>query len=158
MDIGSFYFINDQYFIDFPEPTLSKNHETIHGQPHKRPCFYVFSNSTNNISWMVPISSQLKKYTNLYNNKMAKFGKCDTLAFGDVLGYRKAFLIQNMCPVTLSYIDSQYFDSNSGIPIRVSGVLEQDIIKKANRVLALVRIGKNLVFPDILTIEKKLIS
>lgn len=42
MDKGHFYYINDQYFIDFPDTMLMKNKETISGQPHDRPCFYAF--------------------------------------------------------------------------------------------------------------------
>lgn len=157
MDIGTFYFINDQYFIDFPDQYLSKNHETINGQRHGIPCFYGLTIGSDNIYWMIPISSQIRKYQNLYSNKIARYGNCDTLVFGNVLGYRKAFLIQNMCPVTAPYIDTQYIDSNSGLPVKVDGVLEQEIIHKANKILALVRKGKKLVFPDILEIEKKLI-
>ena len=29
MDIGHFYYLNDQYFIDFPDPKLMQNKETI---------------------------------------------------------------------------------------------------------------------------------
>ncbi len=42
MKTGHFYYINDQYFVDFPDPYLMKNKETIDGQAHDRPCFYAF--------------------------------------------------------------------------------------------------------------------
>ena len=40
MDTGHFYFLSDQYFIDFPDSNLMQNKETINGQSHGRPCFY----------------------------------------------------------------------------------------------------------------------
>lgn len=48
---------------------------------------------------MIPFSSRVSKFTGIYNKKIQKYGKCDTIVFGDVLGHRKAFLIQNMEPV-----------------------------------------------------------
>ena len=61
--------------------------------------------------WVIPISSQVSKYTAIYNNKLQRHGKCDTIVFGDVVGHRKAFLIQNMCPVTPKYIKDEYSKS-----------------------------------------------
>lgn len=42
MEIGHFYYIDDQYFIDFPDAYLMKNKENIDGETHDRPCFYAF--------------------------------------------------------------------------------------------------------------------
>jgi hypothetical protein len=97
---------------------------------------------------MIPISSQVSKYKNYYNAKMAKYKRCDTITFGKVLGKEKAFLIQNMCPVTSSYIKNEYID----------GAFEQVLLDKAKRVLALQRKGVKLIFPDVLGIEAKLLN
>lgn len=59
MDNGHFYFINDQYFIDFHDPYLMQNKEVINGQEHNRPCFFAFEDSNNKgLYWMIPFSSQ----------------------------------------------------------------------------------------------------
>lgn len=159
MDNGHFYFINDQYFIDFPDPYLMKNKEVINGQKHNRPCFYAFEDSNNKgLYWMIPFSSQTNKFHRIYSNKIAKYGKCDTIVFGKVLGHEKAFLIQNMCPISSKYINNEYVDSATNIPVRISGILEGELISKARRVLALQRQGKKLVFPDILKIEAAIIK
>ena len=100
MDKGHFYYINDQYFIDFPDTMLMKNKETISGQPHDRPCFYAFEDQRTGLYWLIPFSSQVAKYRRYYNTKLQKYKCCDTITFGEVLGREKAFLIQNMCPVT----------------------------------------------------------
>ena len=49
---------------------------------------------------MIPFSSQTSKFKGIYNKKMQKYHRCDTIVFGEVLGHEKAFLIQNMCPIT----------------------------------------------------------
>jgi hypothetical protein len=155
--VGHFYYIKDQYYLDFPDPKLMRNKERVNGVAHDRPCFFAFEETTSGILWLVPISSQISKYKAFYEEKVKKYHKCDTLAFGEVLGYEKAFLIQNMCPITQKYLKNEYVDNKDHIPVRVGKKLEQEIINKARKVLALERKGVNLIFPDVLAIEKKLI-
>lgn len=158
MNNGHFYYINDQYFIDFPDPFLMQNKEDVNGQSHDRPCFYAFQDTFTGLYWMIPFSSQVSKYRNYYNKKMKRYHRCDTLEFGYVLGHEKAFLIQNMCPITPNYIKNEYIDRVTNIPVRIDGALEKKLIDKAKRVLALQRKGIKLAFPDILAIESKLLS
>jgi len=158
MVVGHFYYINDQYFIDFPDNNLMRNRETINGKPHDRPCFYAFQDEKTKLYWMIPFSSQVSKYKPIYERKTQGNRRCDTIVFGEVLGHEKAFLIQNMCPVTQAYIKNKYIDAQSSLPVRVDGVLEKQLIEKAKRVLALQRRGINLIFPDVLSIEKKLLE
>ena len=42
---GHFYYIVDQYFVDFPDIYLMKNKETINGEVHDRPCFYAYKDN-----------------------------------------------------------------------------------------------------------------
>lgn len=154
---GHFYYIEDQYYIDFPDPMLMQNKEAVNEQAHDRPCFYAFEDSATGLYWMIPFSSQVSKYRKYYNDKINKYHRCDTITFGYVLGHEKAFLIQNMCPVTPEYIKNEYIDSNFNIPVRVDGRLEKELHEKAKRVLALQRKGINLIFPNVLSIEEKLL-
>lgn len=158
MDIGHFYYIDDQYFIDFPDPFLMTNKEAINGKPHNRPCFYAFLDSGTGLYWMIPFSSQVAKFRGYYNSKIQKYKKCDTIDFGFVLGHEKAFLIQNMCPITSKYILNEYCDATANVPVRIDGKFEQTLIEKARRVLALQRKGVKLIFPDVLSIEAKLLN
>lgn len=158
MNNGHFYYINDQYFIDFPDPNLMRNKESVAGQIHDRPCFYAFKDNSTGLFWLIPFSSQVTKFQMLYQRKMQRYQKCDTIAFGYVLGHQKAFLIQNMCPVTEEYIKNEYIDSNSNIPVRIDGIFEKELVEKAKRVLALQRKGLSLIFPDVASIESKLIQ
>lgn len=104
MEAGHFYYIDDSYFVDFPDSYLMKNKETVNGQVHDRPCFYAFQDNSTGIYWMIPFSSQISKFKKIYNRKMRKYKRCDTIVFGEVLGHEKVFLIQNMCPITSKYI------------------------------------------------------
>lgn len=89
---------------------------------------------------------------------MQKYKRCDTIVFGEVLGHEKAFLIQNMCPITPEYMKNEYIDSRANIPVRVNGVLEKELKEKASKILALQRRGLKLIFPNVLEIERKLID
>ena len=89
--------------------------------------------------------------------KLGKNPSIDTIVFGDVANTYSAFLIQNMFPVTLDYIESQYMKNK--VPIKVSKQLETEIIYKANKVLNLYNHGmKNIVFPNIDKILNKLLN
>ena len=158
MDEGHFYFLLDSYFTDFPDPYLMKNKESINGSLHDRPCFYAFRDEGTGLYWMIPFSSQVEKFRGYYNSKIERYGKCDTITFGEVLGFEKAFLIQNMCPVTEKYIKNEYIDSRASVPVRIDGRFEAELISKAKRVLALQRKGVKLIFPDVLKIEKELLG
>ncbi len=158
MDVGHFYFIDDQYYSDFKGMSLESNKDTINGQPHDRPCFYAFLDSSTGLYWMIPFSSKVQKYWNIYNKKIQRYHRCDTITFGYVLGYEKAFLIQNMCPITPKYIKNEYIDSATSLPVSIAGNLEADLIRKAKRVLALQRQGAKLIFPDVLKIEQALLN
>lgn len=158
MNKGYFYYIDDQHFLDFQDPFLMKNKENIKGQAHDRPCFYAFEDNSTGLYWMIPISSQVSKFKKYYNKKVSKYKNCDTLAFGYVLGHEKAFLIQNMCPIKPCYVKNQYIDQTTKKPVRIDGVFEKELLNKAKKVLALQRKGINLIFPNVLDIESKLLN
>ena len=154
MEVGHFYFLGNQYFVDFKDDKLMSNHEVVNGVIHDRPCYCCFKISDKeNIYWGIPISSQVNKYRRIYNSKMSQYGKCDTIEFGKVLGAERAFLIQNMCPITDKYIKNEYM--HSGVPVAVDFETNNRIKRKAIKVLALLHNGNtNLIFPNVLEIEE----
>ncbi len=156
MEAGRFYFITDEYFVNFPDPKLMKNREIVAGASHDRPCYCAFRDSSTGLYWMVPFSSRVAKFKQIYQQKIHQRGVCDTIIFGKVLGYEKAFLIQNMCPVTPDYVKNEYMDTVSGVAVRLNGAFEGKLIQKARKVLALQRSGVRLIFPDVLKIEGEL--
>lgn len=164
MKQGTFFFITDDFFIKYDsDERLMKNKEGS----HNRPCFYAFPDKKEpNIFWCIPISSQVEKYEKIVQNKILKqtakgykTPKCNTIRFGEVLGQKRAFLIQNMFPVTAAYISSVYIDKNTLNPVTIVPAVEKDIITNANDILKLVFRGyHNLVFSDIQQIYHDLIE
>lgn len=158
MNEGHFYFLTDQYFVDFPDSKLMTNKESVNGVSHDRPCFCAFLDGRTGLFWMIPISSQVEKFRRIYENKVLRSGRCDTIDFGYVLGHEKAFLIQNMCPATPKYIKNEYLDHFHNNPVQLDGAFERQLAKKARKVLTLQRKGIHLIFPDVLKIESQLLN
>lgn len=156
MDEGHFYFLDDKYFLDFNDNRLMSNHETVNGITHDRPCYCCLKTADNmSIYWGIPISSQVTKFKDIYNKKLSKYGRCDTIEFGYVLGAERAFLIQNMCPIVDKYIKNEYLQN--GKPVAVDYDTHNRIRRKAIKTLALLHNGnKGLIFPDVVRIEEKL--
>lgn len=155
LKVGHFYFLENQYFIDFNDDKLMSNHEAVNNVTHDRPCYCCLKLSDTDIYWGIPISSQVEKYKDIYNKKVARYGVCDTIEFGNVLGREKAFLIQNMCPITDKYIKNEYL--HEGAPVAIDRETHTRIQKKASKVLALLHHSKvNLIFPNVREIEEAL--
>ena len=145
------YFLSDQYYLDFPDDRLMKNKDVIEGVPHNRPCFFAFHDSKiSDIYWIVPISSKIEKFKQLERDKIKKYGRCNTIRFGTVLGRETAFLIQNMGPATEKYLTA-YIDKNKD-PIRIDDRLAADIVKNARAVLGMAKRGAKVIFPDVFKI------
>ncbi len=151
MPKAQLYFLSDQYYVDFPDDKLMKNKDIIDGVPHNRPCFYAFPDPKNPaIYWIVPISSRYEKFKKIEQGKIAKYGKCNTIRFGTVLGRNAAFLIQNMCPATEKYLTA-YIDKND-VPIQIDNRVAEDVARNAHEVLAMAKRGAKVVFPDVFKI------
>ena len=102
MDTGKLYFVKDEFYERFKGCGLLENKEIIDGKQHNRPCCYLFKYNQNDsdIYWLIPISSKIQKYTSEYRKSIEKYGKCDNISFGYVLGEKRAFLPQNLFPIT----------------------------------------------------------
>src|SRR5699024_573943 len=155
MPRAQLYFLSNEYYQDFPDDKLMQNKDTIDGVPHSRPCFFAFPDARiPEIYWVVPISSKYEKYKRIEQDKIKKYGRCNTIRFGTVLGRNTAFLIQNMCPATEKYL-TPYIDKNKQ-PIQIDGRVAADIEKNARSGLALAKRGAKVIFQDVFTIFKGL--
>lgn len=154
-----FYFISDSFFQDFPDKNLMQNKEIINGIRHDRPCFYAFHDSKyEELLWCVPISSKVEKYQNIFDKKIQKYGKCNTIRFGEVMGQKRAFLIQNIFPITTDYIADVYIDKNTKKEVTIDPKISKDIQNNAREVLKLNFRGIPVIFPNVLKIEATLIQ
>lgn len=155
MSGAQLYFLTDQYYQDFRDDKLMKNKDRIDGVLHNRPCFFAFQDSKNQkIFWVVPISSRYEKFKKIEQDKIKRYGHCNTIRFGTVLGRNAAFLIQNICPATENYL-TEYIDKNN-CPIRIDNRVAADVVKNAREVLGMAKRGAKVIFPDIFTIYRTL--
>ena len=138
-----FYFITDDYYDKFSDCGLSGNK----GSGHNRPCFYCLS--LEGYYWMVPISSQLNKYKTLYEEKCKKYPDYDGLEFGFVNGAEKAFLIQNVCPVTEEYISGIYKIQKGTVEVTINEDTSSKIKKKVNKVILMHKKHIRITMTDI---------
>jgi len=156
MKQGNFLFISDSFFEKYdPDKLLMKNKEGA----HDRPCFFAFPDKKEpDIFWCIPISSRVEKFERVAQQKVARQEQrgvqnpvCNTIRFGEVLGQKRAFLIQNMFPATAAYITNIYINKDTHLPVTIDPATEKDIQKNARNILKLVFRGhRKLVFSDIL--------
>ncbi len=147
MNTGSFYFIKDEYYERFSNCGLMGNKGADEKGAHGRPCFYCFE--ADGYFWMVPISSKTEKYAALYEEKKKRYKEYDGLRFGYVNGKYRAFLIQNVCPVSKEYIDCQYMIENNTVPVTIHNKLSAEINRIVRKIIRLNKRGIKIVLTNI---------
>lgn len=161
MEIGKLYFVKDSFYDRFQNCGLLENKEIINGKIHGRPCCYLFqfTKEDKDIYWMIPISSKVEKYKREMEKSKEKYGGlCDNISFGYILGEERAFLPQNLFPVTRNYISSVYIDKNTGKPISISNDLMAELNKKARKKIRYNQNGKRFGMTDIIKIYNELLK
>ena len=131
MEQGYFYFLTDDYYERFTDCGLMTNK----GMDHGRPCYYCFE--YDGVPWMIPISSQIDKYQGIYNKQSAKYRNYYGIRFGYVLGNKRAFLIQNICPVSYVYIAGQYINKASNDPVTIDSNFAKELEECAKQTIRL---------------------
>ena len=152
---GKFYFIKDEFFDVFKDYGLMENKDGV----TKRPCYFCFRDRKDKeIIWFVPISTKYDKYKKIYDNKKLKSRNKPVynFVFGNVLGKKAVFLIQNIFPTTEKYIEEKYTNSNKDVEIPT--VVKDEIIKIALRVVKLAEAGTNIPFYDIIEMKNTLLD
>ena len=148
---NGFYIIDDQYFMDFPDPFLRGNHE------ENRPHYYCFREENSPILWVIPLSSRVAKYKAEIIKKRSAGKPCDVFHILEIAGNESVFLIGDMFPATEKYIKREYTIEN--IPLKLLDKHQiSEINKRAKKVLNLIRreIRFNPTQPGVLVIEKQL--
>jgi len=146
MDIhaGKFYHLKDEFFSFVNDNKLMANKENGNLRPH---FFFIADANVDGIYWAVPLSSRVEKYRQLIQQKINKYGRCNTIIIGKMGGQDRVFLIQNMFPVIEKYVDHEHTINGKGIKIHKT--LEEQIRSNAKEVLNLRRRGMDFIFPDI---------
>ena len=149
---GFVYHIKDEYFEKVKDDNLMQNKE---GGAY-RPAFFCLRDKNTPLLWMVPLSSRVEKYREIYDKQMQKYGNCLTIVLGEFDGKEVAFLLQNMFPITEYYIEHIHTRNNNPIP--VSRSLHQKVRMNMKKLFQLHARGKKVVFPDISRLEKLMLA
>ena len=150
---GKFYFIKDEFFNLFKDCGLMVNKEN----GNKRPCYFCFRDKFNKeIIWFVPISTRYEKYKNIYEYKKKKQHRVYNFVFGEVVGKKAVFLIQNIFPTTEKYVLEKYVTENKDVEISLN--VRKKIIAYSRQVIMKARQGINIPFYNILDMEKILLN
>lgn len=138
---GYLYHIKDEYFNKINDENVMQNHE----KGKKRPTYFTIKDGK--ILWFIPISSKVDKYKNIVNNKIKKYGVCNTILIEKIFEEESAILIQNAFPTLEKYIDHVHI--KDGKPARVPEKLEKIIYKDFKEVMELHNRGIKVFFTDI---------
>ena len=150
---GKFYFIKDEFFDIFKDYGLMVNKEN----GNKRPCYFCFRDKFNKkIIWFVPISTKYEKYKKIYEYKKQKQHRVYNFVFGEVVGKKSVFLIQNIFPTTEEYILEKYITENKDVEIALK--VRNKIIAYSRQVIMKAEQGINIPFYDIIEMKNMLLS
>lgn len=144
ISVGKSYHIKDDFFLLINDEKLMSNKENNNYRPH---FFFYVDPQTEGMYWAIPQSTKVSKYQTLIQQKIKKYGKCNTIIIGNFGGRDNVFLIQNMFPIIEKYVDHEH--TIGGLSVPIHSELSADIIANANQVLSLHKRGHKLVFPDI---------
>ena len=150
LEVGYVYHIKEEYFKVVKDSKLMVNHEGN----NTRPNYFCIKKEDSDLLWFIPMSSKIEKYKKIINDKITKYGKCDTIVIGNYRNREQAFLIQNIFPITEKYID--HIDTANGKAIQVASETRREIVEKVKLIFKLKDRGINLIFPNVDEISKQL--
>ena len=145
---GYLYHIKDEYFDVVNDDSLMQNHE----RGKKRPTYFTIKEGY--ILWFIPISSKVDKYQRIIDNKIEKYGFCNTIIIRKIADEDAAILLQNAFPTLEKYID--HVHTIDGVPFQVPTDLQHEIKSMFKNMLGLKKRGKNLFFTDIDKLKQKM--
>ncbi len=140
---GYVYHIKDEYFEIVNDKTLMRNHEN----GKARPTYFCIRDKNTDILWFIPMSSQVEKYKKLRNDKIKKYGNCDSILIKEFLGKESVFLLQNMFPTIEKYVDHVHIVN--GVESKVISRIEKELEVSFNKLMNLIKHGKKVVFTDV---------
>ena len=147
---GYIYHIKDEFFDIVNDESLMTNHE----RGKKRPTYFTIRD--NNILWFIPLSSKVEKYKKVVDDKIKKYGFCNTILIDKVFDVDNAILLQNAFPTLEKYID--HVHTINGKPARVSKNLEKTILSYFKNLMKLHNRGINVFFANVDKIKEKILD
>ena len=150
VETGYLYHIKDEYFDVVNDDSLMRNHE----RGKKIPTYFTIKDK--NILWFIPISSKIEKYKKIIDNKIKKYGFCNTIIIRKIAGEDAAILLQNAFPTLEKYID--HVHTVNGVPLKVPTDLQTEIKTLFKNMLGLKKRGTDLFFLNIDNLMDKMLN
>lgn len=153
------YIIKDEFYEKFNDPNLKGNKQ------ENRPHYYCFKDKTEELYWVIPLSSKVEKFEKIIKKKeekniaLKRRKRCDNIYIINLSGEKNAVLIQDMFPITKKYI-KRYFTKNSNA-IEVKNEKDINEIKiRAKQILSLIKKGIRFMpnQANVLKIKKELLK
>lgn len=147
-----FYIIKDKFFEDMSDPYLKGN------KAGNRPHYYCFEDTCTGIYWMIPLSSQVDKYKRIMETKEKAGKPCDIIHIVKLDDSREsAFLIQDMFPITMKYIEREYTIAGNHL-ILTSEHTAKEIEQKAKKIMGMLKRGVKFTptQPNVMAILERL--
>ena len=138
---GYLYHIKDEYFNKINDKNLMQNHE----RGKKRPTYFTIKDGK--ILWFIPVSSKVDKYKKIVNNKIKKYGFCNTIIIEKLFNDESVILLQNAFPTLEKYIEQEY--KKAGISIKVPKAVKEEIDKKTRDIFAFTNRGVIATFTNL---------
>ena len=148
VETGYLYHIKDEFFDIVTDESLMSNHE----RGKKRPTYFTIID--NDILWFIPLSSKVEKYKKIIDQKIQKYGFCNTIFIRKILEQDSVILFQNAFPTLEKYID--HVHTYNGVPAKVSVLLKEEILNNFKELMKLKERGINLFFTDVDKIKKQM--
>lgn len=148
LQTGYIYHIKDEFFDVMNDKNLMRNHE----RGRKRPTYFAIKDE--DILWFIPLSSKVDKYKKIIDNKIKRYGFCNTILIRNVISKPCAILLQNAFPTLEKYIDHVHVANY--VPTKVSAKLKEEILHNFKYLMKLKKKGINLFFADTDKILEKL--
>lgn len=104
-------------------------------------------NKNDQIFWMIPVSSKIEKYREIYQKQREKYGYCSTIVIGKCDGKDAAYLIQNAFPITGDFFD--HIHTSNNVPLSLHQNTEKLISKYLINNIKLYKRGICLFFADV---------
>ena len=150
VETGYLYFLKDEFYTKIDDETVMSNK----GIGHSRPTYFVIRDG--GILWFIPLSKQIKKYQAILKDKKARNKSTDFILIRKISGNDSVILIQNAFPTLEKYIDKIY--TKNGKPVEVAPALQKEILEKFKNAKRLKYAGINVIFPDIVKLEKMMLA
>ncbi len=147
---GYLYHIKDDFFDKINDKGLMINHEN----GHSRPSYLAIKDK--NILWFIPLSTKVEKYRAIIDKKKKKYGSCKTILIKKIAEREQVILIQNAFPTIEKYVKSKH--TIDGNDVKISGIVQREIIDDFKYMLSLKTSGLNLFFSDIDKIKEIMLN